>query len=398
VKMSVPSYGPNKAENRIQTLEAGLARAIVEFCRYARVRGLNSSTKEILACLQALRAVNDLGFDTFKFVLRTVLCSSKEEWVLFDTLFAEFWQNVEPNRGSHSKKSGGGRGTLRPGRMEESRFQMLAGDSSPSNRPAGDQGKDISGASSTERLRKINFAQVPQSDLAELERLSRRLLQRLSCRISRRFQPRKWRGIVDLRKTIRMNLGRGGDPIELSFKKQKRRRAKLVILLDVSDSMNPYSLFLFKFVYVLRRHFREVTSFIFSTNLVAVSEVLRAQHLGGALKILSGMTTGWSGGTRIGGSLEDFNRLYAGRLLSPNTAFIILSDGWDTGGPEVLVTELQKIKRRISKLIWLNPLLGLEEYEPVTRGMSAALPYIDVFAPAHNLESLLELERHLMVA
>jgi len=396
--MSAPSYVPKNAENGIQILEAGLARGVVEFCRFARARGLSSSTKEILACLQALKAINHLHFDTFKFVLRTVLCSSKEEWTLFDTLFAEFWQNAEPKRGSHSKKSGSNQATLRPGRMEESRFQTLADDNSQPSRPAEDQGKGISGASAAQRLRKIDFAQVPQSDLAELERLSRRLLQRLSCRISRRLQPRKWRGIVDLRKTIRMNLGRGGDPIELSFKKQKRHRAKLVILLDVSDSMNPYSLFLFKFVYVLRRHFREVTSFIFSTNLVAVSEVLRAQHLAGALKILSRMTTGWSGGTRIGGSLEDFNRLYAGKLLSPNTALIILSDGWDTGGPEVLVTELQKIKRRISKLIWLNPLLGLEEYEPVTRGMSAALPYIDVFAPAHNLESLLELERHLMVA
>ena len=396
--MSAPSYVPKNAENGIQILEAGLARGVVEFCRFARARGLSSSTKEILACLQALKAINHLHFDTFKFVLRTVLCSSKEEWTLFDTLFAEFWQNAEAKGGSHSKKSGSNQATLRPGRMEESRFQTLADDNSQPSRPAEDQGKGISGASAAERLRKIDFAQVPQSDLAELERLSRRLLQRLSCRISRRLQPRKWRGIVDLRKTIRMNLGRGGDPIELSFKKQKRHRAKLVILLDVSDSMNPYSLFLFKFVYVLRRHFREVTSFIFSTNLVSVNEVLRAQHLAGALKILSRMTTGWSGGTRIGGSLEDFNRLYAGRLLSPNTAFIILSDGWDTGGPEVLVTELQKIKRRISKLIWLNPLLGLEEYEPVTRGMSAALPYIDVFAPAHNLEGLLELERHLMVA
>jgi uncharacterized protein with von Willebrand factor type A (vWA) domain len=396
--MSAPSHDSKKAENGIQISEAGPARAIVEFCRFGRAHGLSSNTKDILACLQALRAVRHLGFDTFKFVLRTVLCSSKEEWALFDTLFAEFWQNAEPKRGSYSKKSGSTRATLRPGRVEESRFQTPAADSSQSNRPTEDQGKSISGASAAERLRKIDFAQVPQSDLAELERLSRRLLQRLSCRISRRLQPRKRRGIVDLRKTIRMSLGRGGDPIELSFKKQKRHRAKLVILLDVSDSMNPYSLFLFKFVYVLRRHFREVTSFIFSTNLVAVSEVLRAQHLTGALKILSRMTTGWSGGTRIGGSLEDFNRLYAGKLLSPNTVLIILSDGWDTGGAEVLVTELQKIKRRINKLIWLNPLLGLEEYEPVTRGMSAALPYIDVFAPAHNLESLLELERHLMVA
>ncbi|MEY2604644.1 MAG: uncharacterized protein QOH31_2439, partial [Verrucomicrobiota bacterium] len=235
--MSAPSYVPKKAENGIQILEAGLARAIVEFCRFARARGLSASTKEILACLQALRVVNHLRFDTFKFVLRTVLFSSKEEWTLFDTLFAEFWQNAEPKRGSHSKKSGSNQATLRPGRMEESRFQTLAGDSSQPSRPTEDQGKGISGASAAERLRKIDFAQVPQSDLAELERLSRRLLQRLSCRISRRLQPWKWRGIVDLRKTIRMNLGRGGDPIELSFKKQKRHRAKLVILLDVSDSM-----------------------------------------------------------------------------------------------------------------------------------------------------------------
>ena len=396
--MSADADVPKKAENAIQISEDGLARAIVEFCRFARARGLSPSTKEVLACLQALRTVSDLRFDTFKFVLRTVLCSSKEEWTLFDILFAEFWQNAEPKRGPQSKKSGNGRATLRPGGMEENRFQTLAGDCSQSNRPTEDQGKAISGASAAERLRKIDFSQVPQSDLAELERLSRRLLQRLSCRISRRLQPKKRRGVVDLRKTIRMNLGRGGDPIELSFKKPRRHRAKLVVLLDVSDSMNPYSLFLLKFAYVLKRHFREVASFIFSTNLVAVSEVLRAQHLASALRILSQITTGWSGGTRIGGSLEDFNRLYAGKLLSPNTAFIILSDGWDTGGPEVLVAELQKIKRRVRKLIWLNPLLGLEGYEPVTRAMSAALPYIDVFAPAHNLASLLELERHLMVA
>src|ERR1700756_761115 len=109
--MSAASDVPKQAGNCVQTLEAGLARAIVEFSRYARIRGLSSSTKEILACLQALRALNDLSLDTFKFALRTVLCSSKEEWVLFDTLFAEFWQNVEPQRGSHSKKAGSGRGT-----------------------------------------------------------------------------------------------------------------------------------------------------------------------------------------------------------------------------------------------------------------------------------------------
>lgn len=216
--------------------------------------------------------------------------------------------------------------------------------------------------------------------MAELEHVSLRLLRRMSDRVSRRLRPTKSGDFVDLRRTIRRSIGRGGDLIELSYKRRKRERARLVILLDVSDSMNLYSFFLLKFAYGLGKHSKEVVSFIFSTNLVAITKVLKTRRLSGALEKLSLTTTGWSGGTKIGSSLQEFNRLYAGKLLSRNTIFIILSDGWDTGTAEVLVDELRKIKLRVSKLIWLNPLLGLEDYEPVTRGMSAALPYVDVFA------------------
>jgi uncharacterized protein with von Willebrand factor type A (vWA) domain len=368
---------------------------MAEFCRFVRARGLDAGTKEVIGCLEALRTVRNADLNTLKFVLRTVLCSSKEDWDLFDTLFAEFWENAEPKRAPHAPKSNSQRFSVY---RQEGSFQLLAGDDSRSNLLAEDEGKAISGASAAERLRKIDFAQVPQTDLPELERLSHRLLRRLSFRVSRRLRPKKLRGVVDLRRTIRLNLGRGGDPIELRYKKRRRQHPKLVILLDVSDSMNSYSLFLLKFAYVLKRYSREVASFIFSTKLIEINEALKSQHLSEAFEMLSRMTTGWSGGTRIGASLQDFNRRYAGRLLSRETALIILSDGWDTEGPEALAAELQKIKRRVSKLIWLNPLLGLEEYEPVTRAMSAALPYINVFAPAHNLESLLELERHLIAA
>jgi uncharacterized protein with von Willebrand factor type A (vWA) domain len=154
-------------------------------------------------------------------------------------------------------------------------------------------------------------------------------------------------------------------------------------------------LFLLKFAYALSRHLREVESFIFSTGLLKISSVMRGRRLSDALEKLSKTKTGWSGGTRIGDSIREFNRLYARQLLSRTTVFIILSDGWDTGEPEVLVTELRIIKPRVKKVIWLNPLLGVAGYEPITRAMNAAVPYIDVFAPAHNLESLLELEKHL---
>jgi len=198
-----------------------------------------------------------------------------------------------------------------------------------------------------------------------------------------------------LRRTIRRNIGRGGEFIDLCYKGPKKQSAKLVILLDVSDSMHPYSFFLLKFAYVLGRYSREVKSFIFSTILVEISNLLRTRRISDAFQTLSQMNTGWSGGTKIGGSLQEFNRRHASALLSRNTVFIVLSDCWDTGPPEELAAELKKIRRRVAKLIWLNPLLGLEDYQPVTRGISAALPFIDVFAPAHNLQSLLALEEHL---
>jgi uncharacterized protein with von Willebrand factor type A (vWA) domain len=370
----------------------GLVGTVVEFCRFVRANGIGSGTKETIDCLRALRAVRSINVDTFRFTLRAVLCSSKEEWILFDDLFVAFWGGDETRRGTRSRKSGVSTFSVHG---NEKGFPILCGHGDGSELEGEGERKAGAGASAVERLRKIDFSQVPQTDLAELERVSLRLLRRMSYRVSRRLQSRKCRDFVDLRKTIRRSIVHGGELIELSYKGHKRERARLIILLDVSDSMNLYSLFLLKFAYALGRRSKEVLTFIFSTNLVAVSNVLRAQRLSGALETLSLATTGWSGGTKIGGSLQEFNRLHAGKLLTRNTVFIILSDGWDTGMPEVLVAELSKIKRRVSKLIWLNPLLGLEDYEPITRGMSAARPYIDVFAPAHNLESLLELERHL---
>jgi uncharacterized protein with von Willebrand factor type A (vWA) domain len=159
--------------------------------------------------------------------------------------------------------------------------------------------------------------------------------------------------------------------------------------------MNFYSLFLLRFAYALQVCFRSVHTFLFSTTLIEVSALLRTRNLPDALRRLSQQAAGWSGGTRIGDSLSQFNHAYGKRLLSRDTIFIILSDGWDTGEPELLASELRSTKRRVRKVVWLNPLLGLDEYEPVTRAMSAALPFVDVFAPAHSLESLLALERLL---
>jgi uncharacterized protein len=370
------------------------AKSIVEFCRFVRANGISTGTKETIDCVQAAGAVADAERDIFRFALRAILCSSEDEWVLFEDLFTAFWSETDPRLGAHSKNPT--RRRLASSGLEREKASPMAGCSGNGSAPEeeGEQ-KVYSEASAVERLKKIDFSQMPQTDLEELERIARRLLRRMSYRVARRLRARKCRETVDLRRTIRKSICRGGEFIDLRYKGPKRERAKLVILLDVSDSMNPYSFFLLKFAYVLGRHSKEVKSFIFSTMLVEITDLLRTRRMSDALRLLSQMTRGWSGGTRIGGSLQDFNRRHAPALLSRNTIFIILSDGWDTGPPEELAAEMRKIKNRIMKLIWLNPLLGLEDYQPVTRGISAALPFIDVFAPAHNLQSLLSLEEHL---
>ena len=159
--------------------------------------------------------------------------------------------------------------------------------------------------------------------------------------------------------------------------------------------MNFYSLFLVRFAYALQAHFRACGHVSLQHQSRRDQRSASHPQLPEALRRLSQRAAGWSGGTKIGESLRQFNQLYGRKLLSRDTIFIILSDGWDTGEPEVLAAQMRAVRRRVQKILWLNPLLGLKDYQPVTRGMAAALPHVDVFAPAHNLESLLALERYL---
>jgi uncharacterized protein len=368
------------------------AKSIVEFCRFVRENGVNAGTRETIDCLEAAGALAGPNRNTFRFAWRAILCSSEEEWVLFEDLFTAFWGESDPRPGTPSRKPKRRLASL--GREGKAAAQTASGYDNGSALEGEGEQKTYSGASAVERLKKVDFSQMTQADLEELERLATRLLRRMSYRVARRLRVRKCRETIDLRRTICRSVSRGGELIDLRYKGPKKEQPKLVILLDVSDSMNPYSFFLLKFAYVLGKRSKDVKSYIFSTGLLEITGLLRARRISDALRMLSEITMGWSGGTKIGGSLREFNSRYAA-LLSRKTVFIILSDGWDTGEPEELAAEMKKIRRRVAKLIWLNPLLGLDDYQPVTRGMSAALPFVDLFAPAHNLQSLLALEEHL---
>jgi len=368
-----------------------LAASIVAFCRFARSHGLPVGMHQTLAALEAANVIGLTDRQRFSFGLRTVLCSSQEEWDQFGQLFDAFW-NSERNQ-PNSQKDRPRRNQVTKNQSDDSRLLISAQSSDAQSRDS--EGKMVSGASSQQRLKRVDFSEASHTDLAALEKLSLRLLRQMSVRLARRMKIEAQGDRVDLRRSIRLNISRGGDPITLAFKGRKKQKKRLVIFLDISGSMNLYSLFLVRFAYALQRHFKRVNTFLFSTSVVEVSNLLRARKLSDALNALSHRATEWSGGTRIGESLREFNRHYSRKILTRNTFFMILSDGWDTGAPEMLAAELRHTRKRVQKLLWLNPLLGLKEYQPITRGMSAALPHVDVFAPAHNLESLLALERYL---
>jgi uncharacterized protein with von Willebrand factor type A (vWA) domain len=331
--------------------------------------------------------------------LRSVLMSRIEEQPAFDRCFEAFWRRQSESppvmEGLLSAPPMPPRddqpGTLRVAGQKREGVALeawMGEDEAPESEPLG-----VPGMSDREYLMEQDFSAFPADQLDELARLTILIARRIARRMSRRRRPTRRRGMVDLRRTIRANLTRG-DLIELRRKERKRRKVRLVLLCDVSGSMDLYSRFLLQFLYAMQNVFGRVETFTFSTRLTRITDYLKGRPYRQVLRLLSSVRD-WSGGTRIGECFADFNREWGSRLLDRHTIVVVLSDGWDTGEPDLLAGELLKIKRRTGRLLWLNPLLGNPAYQPLTRGMAAALPMLDHFAPAHNLASLRQLAGQL---
>jgi uncharacterized protein with von Willebrand factor type A (vWA) domain len=328
--------------------------------------------------------------------LRSVLTTRVDDFPIFEELFETFWNQlpqklVERDGPFHSSSIVPRRSTKR----NASGLQFFL-ENWNSSRGHDNESVKLPGASDIESRAEKDFTAFGADELEEIAHLARRIVKRIAKNPSRRWKPVVKGARVNLRRSLRQSLKTGGELIELSYRRRKPKRTKLIVICDVSGSMNVYSQFLLQFVYGLQNSFARVETFVFSTSLSRITGYLKNRTYQRALDRLSTKVQGWSGGTRIGASLASFNAEWL-RRIDKRTIIIILSDGWDTGEPEQLREALAQIKKRAGRLIWLNPLLGNPTYQPMTRGMQAALPFINVFATVHDLASLRALEPHLVL-
>ena len=367
----------------------GIEEALIGFVQLARRKGMSPGVAESLSAMELLQMEELQDRNFLRYSLQALFCCSEDDLEVFESIFDYYWGN-EPSlpKGKTSYKN-----QSNLVKKQSASLVMLGEGES-----AGDENEssNVSGANAVERLRKTDFSKLTPGEAHILEEIALKLWRQMSFRLKRRMRSAAKGERVSIRQTIRHNISKGGDPIDLRMQTRKPRKQRLIVLLDVSGSMDKYSYFLLRFIWSLRNHFKSVEAFIFSTRLIRVTDMLQVHNLELTLSLMSQYANNWSSGTKIGECFAAFNRDHSKKVLNGDTSVIVLSDGLDTGDPDILRKELAMIRRRTKRVIWLNPLKGMQGYEPVQRGMNAALGEIDVFRSAHSLDSLLELEDYLM--
>ncbi|MGV3587219.1 MAG: vWA domain-containing protein [Adhaeribacter sp.] len=369
--------------------QTSLSGNIVQFCRYLRHTGFALSAEEEATALKSLSFIDYQSKTVFRLALKAVLCRSKIQLDEFDALFSEYWQEITKAVDAKEKSkpaSGAKLGTNPPS------FQALKAWLNGNNHPEIEQ---TSAYSIHQNLSRQDFSQVPADDLAEMMKIIKALSRRLAAQASRRYEKTNQIKQPDLRRTLRKNIRLGGELMDIAFRKPTHNRLKLVVLCDVSKSMELYTAFLLQFIYSFGQVYRRLETFAFSTSLHCITSLLKQHDFAQALQALSAQNYGLQGGTKIGESLHTFVTDYAARLLDKRTIVLILSDGWDTGDIQLLEQSMKTLQEKAKKVIWLNPLAGYAGYRPEVIGMQTAMPYINVLAPVHNVASLRKLGKCL---
>ncbi len=334
--------------------------------------------------------------------LKHLFSARKSDWDKFDGIFDAFWLGrrvrsrsmaVGSSKAANnpSLKSLQDTGSTRDGNPS-STDQIPSADDAPQ---ASGEGR-MEGASRVENLAEVDFRKLADpTQVAQAHEAAAKLARMMRTRLTRRDLARRRGYRLDLRRTIHRNISHGGVPIALVKRRRKDKPLRLVVLLDASGSMSMYTSVFLRFIHGVLDEFREAEAFLFHTRLAHVSGAMKEKDAARALDRLSLLAQGAGGGTRIGESLQTFNRWHASRVIHSRTVVMIVSDGYETGDANLLGREMAALAKRCRRIVWLNPMMAWEGYSPEARGIKAALPFVDLYAPANTLASLSALEPYL---
>ena len=376
-----------------------LLHNLILFGRLLRALGMDINPGRMIDLVQALEHINLARKADFYYTARSLLVHDQADLSLFEQAFTLFWRAPREKilweeLFAVSAESPEPQPIIAPPPLQAD--APSANDEVEEDDDEVQQVIEVTQTYSTrEILRQKDFGDLTQEELHAVKQFMAQMVWQLGLRRTRRQRPGQGRRL-DLRRSLRRNLRYGGELIEWPSRQPKFKPRPLVVIADISGSMERYARLLLHFIYSLAKGLeQEVEAFVFSTHLTRITRQLRGREIDRALAEVSREVTDWSGGTRIGDSLKTFNFAWGRRVLGRGAVVLLISDGWDRGDPVLLKQEIGRLQRSCHRLIWLNPLLGLAEYEPLTRGMQAALPYIDDFLPVHNLASLEALAAHL---
>ncbi len=360
---------------------AAIVRHVVTFGRVLREVGIEVGPGRVADAVRGLGVVDLTRQEDVYFALRQTLVSRHDELELFDRAFVAWFL----------------RGPIAPPVREKQRRKLADRTEATLGSDVGGDDAEVVGepvelgASAHELLREKDFAEMTAEEFVRARRLLLAIARSRPRRTSRRLTPDPRGDRLDMRRLIRRSLRTGGDPVDQPWKARKEVPRKLVVLCDVSGSMDAYARALLLFLHAMVGSGRGVETFGFGTRLTRLTGDLATRDPEAALAHATTTDLDWGSGTRIGASLKEFNEVYGRRALSRGAVVVIVSDGWEREGPEAISREMARLARAAYAVIWVNPLKGNPEYRPLAGGMRAALPFVDRFLSGHNLRSLEEL-------
>src|SRR5262245_30540951 len=379
-----------------ETVQSGhLLEHVLAFTHLLREMGVDVSPGQALDLVRALEHAPITSREDFRGAARCTLIRRHEDLPLFDAAFAFYWR-----AGSRSDPASMVLPMVKPPARSlrlprRSRPQDNENPDGPEKPEQEEKIELLLSYSAGEALHTKDFGAFTWEEVQACKVLLKDLAWRIEPRKTRRKRPTARGRHLDMRRVLRRNLRYGGEPIELTWRTRRTRQRPLVVLCDISGSMERYSRILLQFIHTISNGLRDVEAFVFGTRLTRITRLLGARDIDDAIGLVSKQVVDWSGGTRIGETLKQFNFFWGRRVLGRGAVVLLISDGWDRGDPQLLGREMARLQHSCHRLIWLNPLLGGRDYQPLTQGMRAALPFVDDFLPVHNLISLEQLGERL---